>query len=906
MKITIRSLTGVALELEVEPDTTLLAVKQQIEAHWDLPVEQQRIIFAGKQLEEVRTVGTYHIQGGATLHLVVRTGHSQRAPAAVEALSERTMPSQKEIEHKLHYWRSAFKSASFEDDLDIIDPNAFYRRLELLSDAVAEHSEFKRCGGQYTRLDENTWAIGPAAAAGVVPTPPFEGVPDWMGSVFGDVAPDGSSEKAVSTDGVLASLWKTCLIFSRVASSFRELERQGFCNGSFNLLLSHPGDNIAELVRIPVVEIENIRQGAISYLEAAFSEEGADLDEDVQASLWAYILEPCKLLLERLNLPLELPDQSTTSILITGRVTALLLDLALLSYTGSHGCRFDQDYLQLDARAFEVNWEDSPVNFRCSLTQLACLNDFLDKKEVWVFELRGGRSAPAPSLSNRPLDVLTNMADFADIWGPVYAVPEPKGGGRIRQYNVSKGIICKVKGRAQTAFPNAVRCHWHSHSSWMRGLAMKLLPPSEDLCLSPDDLLLIGDVMTENHACRFTLDHYEAGYGNLMGELGTKDSEWRWDTRGVSGTLSKIFGVTISGTQKRIPQTPLKEKILDKWKSVPERRNPQVLNQYLGVEVSHCTGNARRISVRGLLVLKPVALLLERQFPGWRDEVWGREFEAAIESSDDEAIENVWIKFKDQRAEMAQLVCYALDLLSPTGMSDSKLKVGFFNNGQEGSLDLEVGLNTWATLLKDTPLTAAFAIINERCLRCHVPDHSASACSTTTDGLAMALTMMESRISIPAFSGWKRVLVKSSGERYRRVEIGSSSIVLLASESNFDQLVSRATALRDTAVDAVEVRYRAFRWGEMTDVYIQASEPSYGGMRSARIPLPASVPPAQNVTATDFPHAETPLTDAILGKTASVTVEQTDAVSNPALPVKLRRKPVATSGDGGRRQEPAQ
>lgn len=174
---------------------------------------------------------------------------------------------------------------------------------------------------------------------------------------------------------------------------------------------------------------------------------------------------------------------------------------------------------------------------------------------------------------NRPFSLLTKIEDFADIWGPVYAVPGTPHTGKVRQYDVSKGIICRAGGR-QLAFRNAIKCHWYNRPSCIRGLAMKFLPPSHSLYLSPDDLLLIGGIMVEKRDCDYTLNQYEADYGDLLNELGTRESTWRWDTRGALVGFSKIVGVTVTGTQKRIPDTPLKQKILDKWQSNPERAIP--------------------------------------------------------------------------------------------------------------------------------------------------------------------------------------------------------------------------------------------------------------------------------------------------------------------------------------------
>lgn len=70
MLLYVKGLTGKTITIEVEPTATILEVKEKIQDKEGIPPEQQRLVFAGKRLENSRTVEDLKVIQGTTFHLV--------------------------------------------------------------------------------------------------------------------------------------------------------------------------------------------------------------------------------------------------------------------------------------------------------------------------------------------------------------------------------------------------------------------------------------------------------------------------------------------------------------------------------------------------------------------------------------------------------------------------------------------------------------------------------------------------------------------------------------------------------------------------------------------------------------------------------------------------------------------
>lgn len=411
---------------------------------------------------------------------------------------------------------------------------------------------------------------------------------------------------------------------------------------------------------------------------------------------------------ERMDLDLDLDN-----VLHVCALAAQLLYIGLVSFAQAHVGPLDLFFITKELREvvllgthefpIEGHRFDMPV-VRVALTELTCLSE-MTKRPVPAFS----RMDPRGNVSLTGCGLRHNLACSVDglleTWGPGYCIPDAEDPSKTKTIAVGGGFVYEVDSSSGS---------FH----WKLGADIQNLPSSS---FERDADMEIGALVTENPNCTIDEESIRAACSHTLVYLDTYRTFWEASERqfGIQGGYSNIVAV--------FNQTQLKHEgraVKDAQLGIQEEMHLlQFLECSWGLQVSLCTGVARRVPLRELVAdLLPVFAKAD-----------GRENELKKWINDHDALANFvcarkfreWMCNLRNDAEVAYvgLIRYTrevLNVLKSTGV-DRRSKSLLVAWPHENDLRRGVRIpceeqSYWARILADSHQCATYAYITSKCL----------------------------------------------------------------------------------------------------------------------------------------------------------------------------------------------
>jgi hypothetical protein len=412
--------------------------------------------------------------------------------------------------------------------------------------------------------------------------------------------------------------------------------------------------------------------------------------------------------------------------------TLSILHLALLTFIRSHLDVIDVTPGGLLSSALQIETFNGKVLM--APRRLNCLNGLV-KKPVWAFS-----SHPRNiDLSTVDLDgfyVSTSAEDFAQLWGPVKVEYRSSGtlhaasiqtrGGCLRQVSSIQSPVLIAPSGDETL------CHW---VSW---LDVEDLPTLDNaLPIDVNKRLLIGAYVTDESRrkrrkipsmqlsdnCQCP-DKYSFNYDAF--ELTTRPPSWKLDARTVQVSGGQYVTVNMGRTYKFDAGWTLKDVIVETWldsePTEPDPRfsyiNPRYLDYLVVLDISCCSGNARRISLWMFLKHLNVRDFLRRNL----NKDFFQDLDRTLDTlSSLDSIADTWLEMPpDTKGLLIPTLRFVLNILKSTGIRENKV-LQVWDLTEVERVDGRKINPRWVSMLEDNDRCATFTIMTGTCMEYHPP-----------------------------------------------------------------------------------------------------------------------------------------------------------------------------------------
>ncbi|KAI0528315.1 hypothetical protein F5B22DRAFT_30833 [Xylaria bambusicola] len=393
-------------------------------------------------------------------------------------------------------------------------------------------------------------------------------------------------------------------------------------------------------------------------------------------------------------------------------LAAQFLSLAFLSYSQAHCGDIRPFFLDTPLKRVilmgDQRWSadfDGPCIVG-SLVELSCFGDML-RQPVFAFQCLDQYRPEAISEKRLKVDLVASPEDILDTWGPGGFMAPINDKENLYAISIGGGLITPVS-------TNPVLLHWD---------LTKQLDPHPTMTFHRTKKVRIGAKVSRNDNCQAKPQEQLTLAFSMLEELGTYPSYWEVSERqlgfGLQAGQSTIAFIQFNQTWvKRCGMTKKSRMLAQKAMYIAD------LEGYFGIQVSVCTGIARRVRLRDLLadVLPAYVGALVAKPPGWKSLMEDFNILQALKESN----LSTWLESLDSNLQKTfeSLVLAILFLLQDTGV-DRKGE-----NFTVGCIQPDIPFqcfnipcrsqNYWARMVADSEDIATFAYVTTQCLETDV------------------------------------------------------------------------------------------------------------------------------------------------------------------------------------------
>lgn len=460
-------------------------------------------------------------------------------------------------------------------------------------------------------------------------------------------------------------------------SALENLQLEGFCGDSLSILVedqSRPG--VVNAIHISSREIASILARLTLDSSSHFT---YNTPKDV--------LEKLGVPLDRYYRPVDFSD-----------LVSKVLSLGLVSFSGSHVCRFDLNM-------WGISVENIPLfeDYSFGLRQLACLKNFVGGP-AWVL----GKNKPEQGQERLKVSLL--VRDLQELWGPIWLLETANEGSIIRTEN---GFVVPLSREEQLdSSLDEIECHWCSDIT-------NYVTQVNPIRLTGTSRVLIGTEpanqarLASNPSCKSQICQIEEHIHKQLQFAGTQNEYYTRDGHDFQLSGGQYLNIGAIIKYKRNPMRTMKISIIDAC-SAPGTDIEALLKLKIGLEISACTGNARRVTLWDALRLSKAAPLCKHKM------------------ADPDCFKSCWNHRNSGSLNFEAQV-------SPTALTPEQIHLTIVNSirglqhtgvDPEGSLQAcwpfvdgnwnhriaATPHNKWFDVIADSRDTATFAVVSQDCL----------------------------------------------------------------------------------------------------------------------------------------------------------------------------------------------